>query len=274
MQRDTSTAAIADHVAAAIAGKAAAHIAVPGGRSPGPVFAELAARDLDWDGSEIWLTDDRCVPAGHAASNLGLLTSHLGGAGATIVPLTQKARPPRFDLVWIGMGADGHIASLFPNMDPQPGGAPAIVRDTPDPLPPEAPFDRVSLNIAALTNADAIMLLITGDEKKSRARRRARGRQRPSGGQADRRRDLPHHDILESDMSINPVVESVTARIIEKSRPSRKTYLELIDLQREAGVHRPTLSCGNLAHGFAASGEDKPVIRSWQSDEHRHCDSL
>ena len=165
--KDTATAAIADHVAAAIAGKAAAHIAVPGGRSPGPVFAELAARDLDWDGSEIWLTDDRCVPAGHAASNLGLLTSHLGGAGATIVPLTQKARPPRFDLVWIGMGADGHIASLFPNMDPQPGGAPAIVRDTPDPLPPEAPFDRVSLNIAALTNADAIMLLMTGDEKKA-----------------------------------------------------------------------------------------------------------
>ena len=63
-------------------------------------------------------------------------------------------------------------------------------------------------------------------------------------------------------MSLNPVVESVTERIIEKSRPSRKTYLELIDLQREAGVHRPTLSCGNLAHGFAASGDDKPVIRS------------
>ncbi|WP_321327116.1 phosphogluconate dehydratase [uncultured Parasphingorhabdus sp.] len=63
-------------------------------------------------------------------------------------------------------------------------------------------------------------------------------------------------------MSLHPVVEKVTERIIARSAESRKAYLDLIDRARDAGVHRPTLSCGNLAHGFAASGEDKPVIRS------------
>lgn len=63
-------------------------------------------------------------------------------------------------------------------------------------------------------------------------------------------------------MSLHPVVEKITARIIARSAKSRKAYLDLIDRARDAGVHRPTLSCGNLAHGFAASGEDKPVIRS------------
>lgn len=63
-------------------------------------------------------------------------------------------------------------------------------------------------------------------------------------------------------MSLHPVVEKVTARIIARSSSSRKAYLDLIERQKDAGVHRPTLSCGNLAHGFAASGDDKAIIRS------------
>ena len=60
---------------------------------------------------------------------------------------------------------------------------------------------------------------------------------------------------------MHPTVEAVTARIIERSRSGRAAYLDLIARQRDAGVNRPTLSCGNLAHGFAASGDDKPAIR-------------
>jgi phosphogluconate dehydratase len=56
-------------------------------------------------------------------------------------------------------------------------------------------------------------------------------------------------------------VEAVTARIMERSKPGRQAYLDLISKQRDAGVNRPVLSCGNLAHGFAASGEDKAAIR-------------
>ncbi|WP_426163991.1 phosphogluconate dehydratase [Sandarakinorhabdus sp. DWP1-3-1] len=61
--------------------------------------------------------------------------------------------------------------------------------------------------------------------------------------------------------ALHPVVAAVTDRIIERSAPGRAAYLALIDRQREAGTNRTSLSCGNLAHGFAASGEDKPVIR-------------
>ena len=61
---------------------------------------------------------------------------------------------------------------------------------------------------------------------------------------------------------LNPVLAKVTDRIIARSAPRRASYLDLMDRQREAGTNRGNLSCGNLAHGFAASGEDKPAIRS------------
>ncbi|SMC31297.1 6-phosphogluconate dehydratase [Novosphingobium sp. B1] len=63
-------------------------------------------------------------------------------------------------------------------------------------------------------------------------------------------------------MPLNPIVERVTQRIIERSRPTRAAYLDLIERSREKGLNRPQLSCGNLAHGFAASGEDKTLIKS------------
>ena len=63
-------------------------------------------------------------------------------------------------------------------------------------------------------------------------------------------------------MTLHPVVAKVTERIAERSKNSRGTYLDLIDRQRDEGVHRPTMSCGNLAHGFAASGDDKAVIKA------------
>ena len=61
-------------------------------------------------------------------------------------------------------------------------------------------------------------------------------------------------------MSLNPTLASVTDRIIERSKPTRRRYLDLMAEQKEGGINRPRLSCGNFAHGFAASGEDKPAI--------------
>jgi len=61
---------------------------------------------------------------------------------------------------------------------------------------------------------------------------------------------------------LHPTIVQVTDRIIERSKPRRAVYLELMERQREAGTNRGSLSCGNLAHGFAAAGDDKPVIRS------------
>jgi phosphogluconate dehydratase len=61
-------------------------------------------------------------------------------------------------------------------------------------------------------------------------------------------------------MTLHPTLESVTARIIERSKAGRRAYLDLIARERDSGVDRPNLSCGNLAHGFAAAGDDKPAI--------------
>ena len=63
-------------------------------------------------------------------------------------------------------------------------------------------------------------------------------------------------------MSLHPEIEAVTARIIERSAPTRRNYLDFIARQREEGIDRPALSCGNLAHAFAAAGEDKAAIRA------------
>ncbi len=62
-------------------------------------------------------------------------------------------------------------------------------------------------------------------------------------------------------MPLHPTIASITDRIIERSKPDRRRYLELMDEQRERGIGRPRLSCGNFAHGFAASGEDKEAIK-------------
>ena len=61
---------------------------------------------------------------------------------------------------------------------------------------------------------------------------------------------------------LHPTIAKVTERIVQRSAASRRKYLDLIERGRDAGTNRDQLSCGNLAHGFAASGEDKPVIRT------------
>ena len=62
-------------------------------------------------------------------------------------------------------------------------------------------------------------------------------------------------------MALNPVVSTVTDRIIERSKPTRRRYLELMAEQKERGIDRPRLSCGNFAHGFAGAGADQEAIR-------------
>jgi phosphogluconate dehydratase len=62
-------------------------------------------------------------------------------------------------------------------------------------------------------------------------------------------------------MTLHPEIAALTERIIKRSRQTRRAYIDLMERERESGVDRPRLSCGNLAHGFAAAGEDKKSIR-------------
>lgn len=142
-------------------------ISVPGGSTPFPVFEQLVKADLDWSRVNVWPGDDRIVPEDHEASNTGKIRKIFEPAGARVMTLTQDAQPPHFALCWMGMGGDGHIASLFPNTDPKVDDPKMVRRLTPDPLPPEAPFDRITLTIPALLNSDALMFVIRGEEKVS-----------------------------------------------------------------------------------------------------------
>ncbi|RNJ62315.1 MAG: 6-phosphogluconolactonase [Porphyrobacter sp. IPPAS B-1204] len=157
--------AVADWLAARLVGTGA--VTIPGGSTPFPILAALIERGgLDWAGWQVWPNDDRIVPEDHDASNTGKMRALLEPAGAHIVPLTEDAAPPHFALTWLGMGPDGHIASLFPNTDPQADDPQAIRRLTPDPLPAHAPFDRITLTIPALANTDAVVFTLGGAADK------------------------------------------------------------------------------------------------------------
>lgn len=157
-----------------------AWLALAGGRTPLPVYARLAASPHA-AGIVAIPTDERCVAHDHPACNLRALRGAFGDSGIEALPLTHGDGTPDlsalsthaqdFDAVLLGMGADGHFASLFPGaanlgegltMD---SGIDAIAT-LPDPLPPEAPFARVSLTLPRLLRARAIHLVVTGEDKR------------------------------------------------------------------------------------------------------------
>jgi 6-phosphogluconolactonase len=170
-----SDAAIAGWLAARLAGGGARALSLPGGSTPFPILAELARLGIDWAGVEVWPGDDRQVSEDHPASNTGRIRAALEPLGATVMPLTAQLRPPHFALVWLGMGEDGHIASLFPNTDPRADDPLPVRRIVPDPLPPEAPFPRLSLTIPALLDADEVVFVIRGAAKRALFEAAARG---------------------------------------------------------------------------------------------------
>lgn len=160
-------------------------VALPGGKTPAAALAKLAKAKLKWKSVTIVPTDDRLVAVDHAASNVRALASLFLPLGARVVPLTGGALAPAaagkaadarlqdlhwpLDLVWLGMGADGHTASIFagPDLDAALTAPHRAIGVTPDPLPADAPFARVSLTAKAITDARALLLSITGDQKRA-----------------------------------------------------------------------------------------------------------
>lgn len=159
--------AVADHIARVVNAPGRKRIAFTGGSTPIKVLSLLKDRPLDWSSVTIALTDDRCVPDDHPASNFGKIHAALGASGARFERLEEGAQVEPFDLVWLGMGEDGHVASLFPHMQAVVRPGPTVIATTPIPLPPEAPFDRLTLNRKALKASREIILVVTGASKKA-----------------------------------------------------------------------------------------------------------
>lgn len=160
-------AAVAERIAREVARPGKKRIAMAGGSTPAKVLALLGGKNLDWAGVTIVPTDDRQVPADHPASNLGALRAAFAGTAAEIVALVEGDKVAPFDLVWLGMGADGHVASLFPRMCAEQRRGRRVIAATPIPLPPEAPFARLTLNRKALAATRETILVVTGREKRA-----------------------------------------------------------------------------------------------------------
>lgn len=179
---------LARSCAEAIRARDTAALALAGGSTPMPVYRRLAEIDLDWPRIVLLPGDERWVPHDDPASNLRAIREAFSGTTADFRALTPERpedlpdtavaeatlaelRGP-FDACVLGMGADGHFASLFPGagglaeaLDPA-CTTPAVVVH-PSPLPPDAPFARISLTLSRIMASRRLLLLIRGDDKRS-----------------------------------------------------------------------------------------------------------
>jgi len=154
-------------------------IVLAGGTTPLAAYGVLAGASADWSAWEVYFGDERCLPPDHAernslAATLALLgrvpipadhvfpiAAELGpeAAASAYAPLVESALP--FDLVLLGMGEDGHTASLFPGHTIPEGALVMPVQDAPKP-----PAARVSLTPRALSAAREVLILVTGAGKR------------------------------------------------------------------------------------------------------------
>ncbi len=174
--------AILDAARQAITERGVFRIALAGGTTPRKIYERLRNADADWAAWHVYFGDERCLPPEHADRNSRMAElawlNHVpiprgqihpihaeSGAEAAAADYAQTLQGiGLFDLVLLGLGEDGHTASLFPGQNW--GSAP----DSPDALPvrnaPKPPPDRVSLSAHRLSGARQVMFLVTGASKR------------------------------------------------------------------------------------------------------------
>jgi len=169
-----------------LARQATVSVALSGGNTPGPLYARLAAAPyrhlIDWSRVKVFWCDERCVAPENPASNFRLVVETLLGdlpkapevyrvrgewsalraanAYARDVTSALGGPVPWFDLVLLGIGGDGHVASLFPGSTVLKASRPVVA--TRSPLPPHA---RVSLSLRVINAAADVVFLVHGAQK-------------------------------------------------------------------------------------------------------------
>ena len=165
-------------------------LAVSGGKSPIPFFHALREQDIEWSCVRVTLVDERCIPNDHADNNGRMVCAELLRSRASdaqwvaLVDESEASMPaldtlverakgrwaalPRIDVMVLGMGDDGHTASLFPDADTLQQGL--DLNNTERLLavvPPAAPHPRISATLAEILAAKHVLLAIGGATKKS-----------------------------------------------------------------------------------------------------------
>jgi len=165
---------VAERARAAVAASGSFHFAVSGGHTPWAMFAELASQQVPWDAVVIYQVDERVAPPGDPDRNLAHLRQALGTAPAQVraMPVNERdlevaavaysdSLPEHFDVVHLGLGPDGHTASLVPG-DPVLAVTDRLVALT----QPYQGRVRMTLTYPALARARQILWLVTGSDKK------------------------------------------------------------------------------------------------------------
>lgn len=181
------TALVAGALRRGVSERGAGSLIVSGGRSPTAFFEALSVQALAWDKIVVSLADDRWVAADDADSNENLVRRHLlrgAAAAARFVPLVDVGVTPEqhlaaaeralatvphpYDAVLLGVGDDGHTASMFPGADATPA---ALDVRRPQRLaavtPKDAPHRRISLTLRALLDTRLVVILIAGEGKRA-----------------------------------------------------------------------------------------------------------
>jgi 6-phosphogluconolactonase len=171
-----ASAFVAASARAAVTARGTFTFAVSGGHTPWAMFAELANEDVPWADVVIYQVDERVAPDGDPDRNLTNLRAALGDAPARVEPMPVNADdldaaaaqyastlPDEFDLVHLGLGPDGHTASLVP-------GDPVLEVDDRRVAITTNPYQghrRMTLTYPALAEARQILFLVTGEEKRT-----------------------------------------------------------------------------------------------------------
>jgi 6-phosphogluconolactonase len=179
-----------DVLSEALSKHGTATLLVSGGNTPAPLYEALSKTELNWRKIKIALVDERWVPQDHSASNEALVKRTLlinnakaaefigmknpaktAASGQSETESSYQALPQPFSLAIVGMGADGHTASLFPNanglteaLDPDNGNLTAAITAIQSEIT-GANTERLTLTLAGLMKTDRIIILFTGEDK-------------------------------------------------------------------------------------------------------------
>jgi len=183
-----------DQITTCVNAKSVCHVALPGGSTPARCLHLLSGKQLPWPSIHWYVGDERCYPPGHPERNDSMIAQQLWSRIETpaenLHPIPAELGPElaaekysglidgigRLDIVVLGIGEDGHTASLFPNNPAIENGHSVVpVYDAPKP-----PAERVSLGLTTIQSAGQRIVLVSGRGKREALLRLKQGMQLPA----------------------------------------------------------------------------------------------